>query len=310
MRPNISAPVHCSRSTEQVYRAVSGSLARPEFGEVARPTPLATAPPPQHAQGLELEQSDSGARRRKNAYSPGDALDLGLGGARHGPHRGASEPNTRGLGFRFGTLPPGHRHFFAPHFLHESPFSNGAFRWKRIHASCGDEGSRLLRRWIAFRCGGGIAPTGWDSCRRPVPGALVTYRDRPGRTCLDGAPWSRVWFRLCERFGCGHVFGLFARETNVPLALMLVRVALCPISKTRSLWRLPFSSGFRAESVGSHRFAVALDADRLAATRPPALFFRHLCDRRGSAAWGPSAEPSLSGTLGQDDGLRQEARFV
>jgi hypothetical protein len=30
-------------------------------------------------QDLELEQSDHRARRRKNAYSPGDALDLGLG---------------------------------------------------------------------------------------------------------------------------------------------------------------------------------------------------------------------------------------
>src|SRR5580704_16279021 len=39
---------------------------------------------------------------------------------------------------------------------------------------------------------------------------------------------------------------LLARETNVLLALMLVRMALRPISKTRSLWRLPFSSGFRA----------------------------------------------------------------
>ena len=48
---------------------------------------------------------------------------------------------------------------------------------------------------------------------------------------------------------------------NVPLALMLVRMALRPISKTRPLWRLPFTG----RSVGSHRFAVALDADRLAA---------------------------------------------
>src|SRR5208337_3326898 len=71
--------------------------------------------------------------------------------------------------------------------------------------------------------------------------------DTEGMACLDGAPSSRVWLRLCERFGCGHVFGLLARETNVPLALMLVRMALRPISKTRSLWRLPFSSGFRAD---------------------------------------------------------------
>jgi len=88
---------------------------------------------------------------------------------------------------------------------------------------------------------------------------------REGGVHTIGAPSSRVWLRLCERIGCGHVFDLLARETNVPLALMLVRMALRPISKTRSLWRLPFSSGFRAKSVGSHRFAVALDADRLAA---------------------------------------------
>src|SRR5580704_4261028 len=59
-------------------------------------------------------------------------------------------------------------------------------------------------------------------------------------------PVVKGWLRLCERFGCGHVFGLLARETNVPLALMLVRMALRPISKTRTLWRLPFSPGFRA----------------------------------------------------------------
>jgi hypothetical protein len=64
---------------------------------------------------------------------------------------------------------------------------------------------------------------------------------REGGVHTIGAPSSRVWLRLCERIGCGHVFGLLARETNVPLALMLVRMALRPISKTRSLWRLPFS---------------------------------------------------------------------
>src|SRR5208283_3748909 len=85
------------------------------------------------------------------------------------------------------------------------------------------------------------ATTGRSWRSRDVPGLT-----RKGMSCLDGAPSSRVWLRLCERFGCGHVFGLLARETNVPLALMLVRMALRPISKARSLWRLPFSSGFRA----------------------------------------------------------------
>jgi hypothetical protein len=52
--------------------------------------------------------------------------------------------------------------------------------------------------------------------------------------CLDGAPSSRVGLTLCERIGCGHVFGLFGRETNIPLALMLVRMAFRPINGTRS----------------------------------------------------------------------------
>ena len=89
----------------------------------------------------------------------------------------------------------------------------------------------------------------WRVCRVPPTAAfwrLVPVPGGSGRSCLDGAFSSRVWLRLCERIGCGHVFGLLARETNIPLALMLVRMALRPISKTRSLWRLPFSSGFRA----------------------------------------------------------------
>ena len=55
------------------------------------------------------------------------------------------------------------------------------------------------------------------------------------------------------------------RVTNVPLALMLVRMALRPISKTRSLGPPALFLGLPSRSVGSHRFAVALDADRLAA---------------------------------------------
>ena len=78
-------------------------------------------------------------------------------------------------------------------------------------------------------------------------------------------PFVKGWLRLCERIGCGHVFGLLTRETNVPLALMLVRMALRPISKTRSFMAPALFLGLPSRSVGSHRFAVALDADRLAA---------------------------------------------
>ena len=81
--------------------------------------------------------------------------------------------------------------------------------------------------------------------------------------CLGGAPSSRVWLRPCECIGCGHVFGLLARETNVPLALMLVRMALRPISETRSLWRLPFT-GLPSRSVG-------IDTETLACFGPPAM---------------------------------------
>ncbi len=37
--------------------------------------------------------------------------------------------------------------------------------------------------------------------------ALLPYRDRPGRACLDGAPSSRVWLRLCERCSSVNSFG-------------------------------------------------------------------------------------------------------
>jgi len=45
------------------------------------------------------------------------------------------------------------------------------------------------------------------------------------------APRRQGFGELCERFGCGHVYGLLAREMNVPLALMLVRMALAQSAK-------------------------------------------------------------------------------
>jgi len=111
---------------------------------------------------------------------------------------------------------------------------------------------------------------------------------RVGRTCLDGAPSSRglvealrtLRVRSCLR-------PLLARETNVPLALMLVRMALRPISKTRSLWRLPFSSGFRV--VPLVHIASPSPSMRIALRRklvPAELWFRPRPDgRRNCPLW-------------------------
>ena len=91
-----------------------------------------------------------------------------------------------------------------------------------------------------------IGPVAHAAAERPLFGVSRPFIGLILKGMSGRRPSSRVWLRLCERIGCGHVFGLLARETNIPLALMLVRMALRPISKTRSLWRLPFSSGFRA----------------------------------------------------------------
>jgi len=56
-----------------------------------------------------------------------------------------------------------------------------------------------------------------------------------------------------------------ARETNVPLALMLVRMATSPNQQNALVMAPALFLGLPSRSVGSHRFAVALDADRLAA---------------------------------------------
>ena len=80
---------------------------------------------------------------------------------------------------------------------------------------------------------------------------------------------------------------LLARVTNVPLALMLVRMALRPISKTRSLWRLPFSSGFRV--VPLVHIASPSPSMRIALRRklvPAELWFRPRPDgRRNCPLW-------------------------
>ena len=118
---------------------------------------------------------------------------------------------------------------------------------------------------------------------------VLSARSGAGR---EGHVWTAprrqgVWLRLCERFGCGHVFGLLARVTNVPLALMLVRMALRPISKTRSLWRLPFSSGFQA--VPLVHIASPSPSMRIALRRklvPAELWFRPRPDgRRSCPLW-------------------------
>ena len=97
------------------------------------------------------------------------------------------------------------------------------------------------------------APTAYGSSwRNPrlQPKTVFSRFPPVHRADLQGHVWTaplrQGLVEALRTIGCGHVFGLLTRETNVPLALMLVRMALRPISKTRSLWRLPFSSGFRA----------------------------------------------------------------
>ena len=127
--------------------------------------------------------------------------------------------------------------------LHTSPAFPRLMRWacacvSRVATVLLSNESGVPRRFI------GPISNGMSGRRPVVKGLVEALRTLRVRSCLRP---------------------LLARVTNVPLALMLVRMALRPISKTRSLWRLPFSSGLLSRSVGSHRFAVALDADRLAA---------------------------------------------
>ena len=75
------------------------------------------------------------------------------------------------------------------------------------------------------------------------------------RKSLSGRrPVVKGLVELCERFGCGHVFGLLAREMNVPLALMLVRMALLPNQQDALVMALALFPGLPSRSVGSHRF--------------------------------------------------------
>ena len=46
--------------------------------------------------------------------------------------------------------------------------------------------------------------------------AFLPYWAPRGKGMSGRRPVVKGWLRLCERFGCGHVFGLLARVTNVP----------------------------------------------------------------------------------------------
>jgi hypothetical protein len=72
------------------------------------------------------------------------------------------------------------------------------------------------------------------------------------------APLVKGVLRLCERLGCGHVFGLFALGRD-PLALMIGPLGSLPQSPYRTRLGADSASGFRALSVGSHHPLVTLD---------------------------------------------------
>src|SRR5271166_5835049 len=65
-------------------------------------------------------------------------------------------------------------------------------------------------------------------------------------SCLDGAPSSRVWLRLCERFGCGHVFGLLAREIECPAGPDAGPHGSSPNQQNALVMAPAVSPGFRA----------------------------------------------------------------
>src|ERR1700733_5382908 len=72
------------------------------------------------------------------------------------------------------------------------------------------------------------------------------------------APLVKGVLRLCERLGCGLVFGLFALGRD-PLALMIGPLGSLPQSPYRTRLGADSASGFRALSVGSHHPLVTLD---------------------------------------------------
>jgi hypothetical protein len=79
----------------------------------------------------------------------------------------------------------------------------------------------------------------------------------PALSCLE-APLVKGVLQLCERLGCGHVFGLFALGKD-PLALMIRPLGSLPQSPYRTRLGADSASGFRALSVGSHHPLVTLD---------------------------------------------------
>ncbi len=130
--------------------------------------------------------------------------------------------------------------------------------------SAGTSAEAALQR-LPTRSGSGVAESRMSGRRPEVKGFVEALRTRRVRSCLR--PVDAGWM--------------------IPLALMLVRMALRPIKGTRSNGAARLS-GFQAESVGSHHFAVALDANRLAAkTRSGrACWFRpRPAGRRNGPLW-------------------------
>jgi hypothetical protein len=131
----------------------------------------------------------------------------------------------------------------------------------------------------------------WRNCR-VLPTSAIWCTPPVHRTDREGHVWTaprRQGFGWGFANASGAVMSSawLVRVTNVPLALMLVRMALRPISKTRSLGRLPFSSGFRA--VPLVHIASPSPSMRIALRRklvPAELWFRPRPDgRRNCPLW-------------------------
>ena len=87
-----------------------------------------------------------------------------------------------------------------------------------------------------------------SSSRRPLSCASLPFTGPILKGMSGRRPFVKGLVEALRTYRVRSCLRPVGAETNVPLALMLVRMALRPISKTRSLWRLPFA-GLPSRSV-------------------------------------------------------------